>query len=139
MAVQSGTIPVMSFAQTHASRRLGAEISPIWLGLWLALALIGLVFAGWWAADALFGNECMSFVARTDRSKLLLGLAVVGIPMGAWLAAKAAPAMFGTNRGQLAYLLGATILLTAALIARNYVAHWPIIDELVGNPAGCGL
>ena len=129
----------MGFAPTHTSRTLGADVSRIWLGLWLLLALIGVVFAVWWAFDALFGNECTSFVARTDRSMLLLGVAAVGISVCAWLAARIAPAMFRSNRGQLIYLVGATILLTTALIARDSVAQWPIIDQLVGTSAGCLL
>jgi FtsH-binding integral membrane protein len=127
----------MGGAAIHRSRWLGAKASPVWFGFWLALGLVGLGFAGWWAVDALFGNDCTSFTARTDRSKLLLGLAVVGIPVGAWLAARTSPAILGTNRGQLAYLLVAALLLTTALIARDHVGSWPIIDELAGKSAGC--
>lgn len=110
-----------------------------WIVLWLAVGALGALLAGWWAADALWGDECARLVARTDRNALILGLVGICIPAGAWLASRVAPALFGSNRGQLLYLVGAATLLTVALIARDFVAQLPVIDDLNGNSVGCAL
>ena len=112
-----------------------------WVVLWLLLALVGAGLSIWWAGDALWGDDCARFVARTDRAELALGLTVLFVPLGAWAATRAAPSLFRSNIGQGIYLAGAVVLLGTAVAVGSSMNLYdqPVIGWFLGSTAGCAV
>jgi len=112
-----------------------------WVVLWVLVALLGVGLSIWWAVDALWGDDCTRFVARTDRGRLALGLTVLAVPVGAWASTRISRSLFASNVGQGIYLAGAVVLLGAAAVIGSSVALYdqPVIGGLLGDTAGCAV
>ncbi len=120
---------------------MSSGIARPWIVLWLVVALVGAGLSIWWGIDALWGDDCARFVARTDRAQLSVGLTVLSVPVGAWVATRRSPSLFASNTGQANYLTGAVVLLGLAAAIGGSVDLYdqPVIGELLGDTAGCGL
>jgi hypothetical protein len=105
------------------------------------IALFGAGLSIWWAIDALWGDDCARFVARTDRAQLAVGLTVLCVPVGAWASMRLSPSLFASNTGQTIYLAGAVVLLGLAAVIGGSMDLYeqPVIAGFLGDTAGCAL